>query len=432
MKSFKNFFCLILFLASFNSNSEVIQYSGLSYVSGNRDLQDLYPNTIKAEKELRKIIFSYLRDNLSPDSQLNLDVSNSFKDGTLSLIIAIDNERISGLYNEVTNKCIRTYSLSAQVITFSSKDQQILAVQPYAARKVYLDPPLNNSCNYRNTRLEQLRFIGDFYLGMNIPSKDYDFYLSFNDAEMISLLTEKSIENESFSSEDSFLSPIFNIVLSANSNDLSNKKFLIGIEEINLGKTALRQLSGQEEFKENHFYIDFFGDFMQEAYKTWVGQEFTKWFSETYNYPLIPYVKGKALGKDLAIKFADSTELLNLKIPKLHYGFVINIKGFKKIKLDESKLREAYAWGAFSSIDFNLVGIENITSIDLKHVETGEVNKADVVDDWVYFGLSMNRTLKDYPQNMKELDKKWLSKSSKMKSRDFKKHGKLILEKLKQ
>ena len=169
---------------------------------------------------------------------------------------------------------------------------------------------------------------------------------------------------------------------------------------------------------------------MEEAYKSWVGQEYTKWFSETYDYPLIPYVKGKALGKDLAIKFADSTDVLELKLPDLDYGFVINIKGFKKIKLDESKLRESYAWGAFSSIEFNIPGMKNITSIDLKHVETDEVNKADTADDWVYFGLSMNRTLKDYPQNVKQLDKKWLTKSSKMSSRDFKKNSKLILEKL--
>ena len=423
--------CFLVFcISSLYSYSDAIQYSGLSYISRNNDLQDLYPNTIKGEKELRKIIFSYLQDNLTKNSQLRLQASDSFKDGTLSLIIAVDNERVSSLYNENTKKCIRTYSLGAQIITFSSKDQQILSVQPYAARKVYLDPPQNNSCNYRNTRLEQIRFIGDFYLGMDIPSKDYDLYLSLSDTEMISKLTETSLITKSFSRDGSFLRPIFNNILSANSNDLINRKNVVGIEEINLGKTALKQLSGQGEFKENHFYIDFFGEFMEEAYKSWVGQEYTKWFSETYDYPLIPYVKGKALGKDLAIKFADSTDVLELKLPDLDYGFVINIKGFKKIKLDESKLRESYAWGAFSSIEFNIPGMKNITSIDLKHVETDEVNKADTADDWVYFGLSMNRTLKDYPQNVKQLDKKWLTKSSKMSSRDFKKNSKLILEKL--
>ena len=29
----------------------------------------------------------------------------------------------------------------------------------------------------------------------------------------------------------------------------------------------------------------------------------------------------------------------------LDFGFKINIRGFKKAKLDESKFRQAYAWG---------------------------------------------------------------------------------------
>ena len=70
---------------------------------------------------------------------------------------------------------------------------------------------------------------------------------------------------------------------------------------------------------------------MQEAYKKWVGQEFTKWFSETYDYPLIPYVKGKALGKDIAIKFADSTEVLNLRLPSLDFGFDIKLEDSRKL-----------------------------------------------------------------------------------------------------
>ena len=78
-----------------------IQYSGLSYVSGNSELQDLYPNTIKAEKDLRELIFSYLKDNEDLNPNLYLGTSDSFKDGTLSLIIAIDSERVVSLYNEL-------------------------------------------------------------------------------------------------------------------------------------------------------------------------------------------------------------------------------------------------------------------------------------------------------------------------------------------
>ena len=57
---------------------------------------------------------------------------------------------------------------------------------------------------------------------------------------------------------------------------------------------------------------------------------------------------------------------------------------------------------------------------------TEEVNKKDDVDDWSNFNLSFNRILKDYSDNLNSFDKKWLSKASKMKSKDFKKHSAII------
>lgn len=432
MKIFiKSLISLFLTFVCFNSFSMTIQYSGLSYVSGNSELQDLYPNTIKVEKDLRELIFSYLKDNEDLNPNLYLGTSDSFKDGTLSLIIAIDSERVVSLYNEITDKCIRTYNLGAQIITFSTQDQQILSIQPHMARKIYLDESENDSCDNLDPQLNKLRFIGDLYFGFDIPSKDYDLYLSLSDDKLITELKKKSLETNEFSKENTFLRPILDKVLSTNPNDFVNTNFFVGIDEINLGKAAIEQLSGQREFKQNHFYTDFFGEFMLEAYKKRVGQEFTKWFSETYDYPLIPYVKGKALGRDIAIKFADSTEVLNLRLPSLDFGFVIKVRGFKKIKLGESKLREAYAWGSFSTIEFHNVGIENITSIKLKNVYSREVNKGDLVDDWDYFDLSLNGTLKGYSDNIKTLDKKWLSESSSMSSKDFKKHANIIKEKLK-
>ena len=68
------------------------------------------------------------------------------------------------------------------------------------------------------------------------------------------------------------------------------------------------------------------------------------------------------------------------------------------------------------------VGIKKLTEIDLKNVLTAEVNKGDGVDDWDNFNTSFNRIMKDYVSNMGVYDKKWLSKSSKMPAKDFKKH----------
>ena len=47
------------------------------------------------------------------------------------------------------------------------------------------------------------------------------------------------------------------------------------------------------------------------------------WFSETFNFPLIPYIKGRALGKDITMKFADGSDALNLRLPIIFY-FLFN------------------------------------------------------------------------------------------------------------
>ena len=93
-------------------------------------------------------------------------------------------------------------------------------------------------------------------------------------------------------------------------------------------------------------------------------------------------------------------------------------------------MREAYAWAAFSAIEFHNVGVKKIAEINLKHVHTEEVNKGDSVDDWNNFNLSQNRIMKDYVTNLRDLDTVWLKKSSKLKSKDFKKHANLIIDKI--
>ena len=146
--------------------------------------------------------------------------------------------------------------------------------------------------------------------------------------------------------------------------------------------------------------------------------------------PLIPYTKGKALGGDVPMKFADSSKILNLKLPALDFGFKISIRGFKKGKLDESRLRQAFAWGAFSSVSFENVGFKEYTSIDIKNILTEEVNKSDDIDDWKRFNLSLNKSMRDYIQNLKKLDKKWVKDNSNLKQKEFNKHTNLIKDKL--
>ena len=420
---------LILILSINYVHSSYIQYSGISYISQNKDIKSIFPNSIKLESSLRGLVYEHLNKNKSLNPELQLGVSETFKDGSYSIIVALDNESISSIYlNRIgsDDKCQRTFSLSTQTIVFNTKEQQIVSIKPNAARRLHFDDPRDGNCDYRNKKLELLRFAEMFY-GVEIQKKDYESYLSKNEDEIIEMIKNESVDSDLYIGSKSVLTNVINEILSADLNALSNTNFFVGVDDVVLSEFVSDQMSGKKDTSENYYFTDpLFGDFQHQSYKVWVGQEFSKWFSDTFNYPLIPYVKGKALGNDIPLKFADSDEILNLRLPSLDFGFVIKVKGFKKVKLDESKLREAYAWAAFSSIEFHNVGIKKLTEIDLKNVLTAEVNKGDGVDDWDNFNTSFNRIMKDYVSNMGVYDKKWLSKSSKMPAKDFKKHVNLI------
>lgn len=420
---------LFLLILSFNVHSEYILYSGVSYISQNKDIISIFPNSIKLESSLRSLLYNHLSENSSINPDLKLGVSESFKDGSFSIIVALDKEAISTIYLSrigSDDKCQRTFSLSAQTIVFNTKEQQIVSIKPNAARRLHFDDPVNGKCDSRDRKTELLRFAEMFY-GVEIPKKDYQLYLSKDDASMIDIIKNQSLESGSYTGEKSVLKNVISQILSTSLDSMSNTNFFVGVDDIKLGELASEQMAGNKDLMENYYFTDpLFGGFQEQSYKVWVGQEFSKWFSDTFNYPLIPYVKGKALGNDIPLKFADSDEILNLRLPSLDFGFVINVKGFKKVKLDESKLREAYAWAAFSSVEFHNVGIEKLTEINLKNILTDEINKGDGVDDWDNFNTSLNRIMKDYVFNLNEYDKNWLSKSSKMSSKDYRKHVNLI------
>tara|TARA_B110000305_G_C19372722_1_gene605351 strand:- start:46 stop:1335 length:1290 start_codon:yes stop_codon:yes gene_type:complete len=417
-----SYFVLVSFL-SLSLSGESIQYSGISYTSSNKDYKEVFPNTTQLAESLTKTISAYLEQNTSLNPNLRLEGSESFKDGSYSIVIGLDHESVTT--RNLASQCSRIFRLGIQVIVFNIQDQQVVSITPVSKRYPYLDSLINGGCNSNDKRIELLRFAALFY-GIEIQQKDYKKYISLTNNEMIELVKNQSIESNSYIKEDNILGIVINQVLDTKLEDIKNTNFFVGIADVQIGDLAFEQMSGNKEFTKNLTFTDSFGDFQKESYKVWAGQQFSKWFADTFEYPLIPYVKGRALGENITLKFENANEAVNLRLPTLDFGFVINVKGFKKVKLDESKLREAFAWAAFSSIEFHNVGIKKLSEINLKNIQTSEVNKGYSVDDWQNFNIAQNRIMKDYVANLEKLDKKWLKKASKTSTKEFKKHSNLI------
>ena len=181
-------------ISSGNLFAQKIQYSGLSYISQNADIKESYQNTLKLEANLRSLLIGHLKKNITNESILSLGVSDSFKDGTLSLIISMDTERVSSIF--FNNKCLHNFRLGIQTIIFNPKDQQILSVKPYASQKIYSDSFRGIDCNIRDKKEDLIRFAELFY-GLDIPKNTYQDYKNLSDLQIAELMTKNAIAAES-------------------------------------------------------------------------------------------------------------------------------------------------------------------------------------------------------------------------------------------
>ncbi len=407
-----------------------LQWAGISFITRATDVSEQFRHSSLLNKDLRPFLTKKLSslDNLSYD--LNIGNTETYRDGTISFLLATDTERISAGKLNVNNetRCLSIYSISLQAIVYDQASQSILQIIPFAGEVNHLDPLIGNDCKKRNHDLDTLRILM-FYLSIDKSRVEQLELLQIPFKERVNQLLRESNEKNTLGKPNNLFGEFLVYLQKLDPKTIRNTNYYIGISDITLSELSEGQLSGFKEFPENRYYSDLAG-FKEEAFKIWVSQQYTKWFNEAFNIPLIPYTKGKALGGDVPIKFADAVKVQNLKLPSIDFGFKINIRGFKKAKLDESKLRLAYAWGVFSTVVFENVGLEEYTSIDIKNVLTEEVNKGDEIDDWKRFNLSLNKSMRDYIQNLRKLDKKWVKDNTNFKQKDFKKHTNLITEKL--
>lgn len=414
------------------SNSlQNIQWSGISYINPNIEITEKYPNFSILEPYLRKLITKKIESIDGLKYNLLTDPSGSFKDGSLAMLLAVESETVTKLEINILNKpsCISTYYIAMQLIIFDPSNSSILQIIPISAKRIYPDEK-NGTCDSTTSNLDLFRF-AQFMLNLDISNQDeIDKYNLLNSHDMITSLIALSDSNDNLTSNGSYFYPFFSKLKEIDFDKIKNTKFFVGVSDVEIEPLALEQISGKKGLKENKYFINS-NEFSADSYKIWIGQQYVKWFASELNYPLVPYIKGRALGKDLALKFSDSTELLNLSLPDLDWGFKIKIRGFKKVLLDESRGREAFGWASFGNITFQSVGFKDYDSINVKHIITEEVNRGDKVDDWVNFDNSTNSFLLNYIKNIKNTDKKWVSDNTNLKNKDFIKFSKLVYEKLK-
>lgn len=425
---------IFLFVVSTLSSSENVQFSYVSFISSTGAIEDEYPNTVKFNKTpnkiLTNIISSKLKNNDSRIYNLYFDNRDNSTDGTLSLVVAIDKERVySYSYN---NKCVNTYFLSTQTILYDPRDQLILSSYPNESSRPYVDSYSEN-CS-RSSKLDFIRFVS-FYLGLTLDKNQVNSLTSMDEDKIAQTLFDKSIKINSIE-KSSVLKPVISYINNLNPYKIKYADENVGINQINLSNDSLNFQNG-ETFDSKNLYFLNNNIFSEKKYKDWVGQQFVKWFSDIYSFPLIPYSEGDALGRQVKMKFADREELFNLELPDIDRGFNISFnKPQKKVLLKENNGIEAYAYASYIDITFmtadgmaNSDGITHFTH-SVKHGLVNKVVKGDTVNDWQYFNNSTEELLYKYINNLRLQDTKYIKNYVSVDAKTFKKNSNYLKKEL--
>ena len=149
----------------------------------------------------------------------------------------------------------------------------------------------------------------------------------------------------------------------------------------------------------------------EDNYKTFIAQMFSTYLSKNQNVSVLPYSKGNAIGKKMALQIANG-DVVNLKIPDETFAIELELIKLKKAQLGENSYKSI--WGYASYFDVKLV----IPDVDITLVNAkfrGLVKKtisntsAHSVDDWSIYKESMYRLFDDLTVNISEPDNAWLA-----------------------
>jgi hypothetical protein len=129
----------------------------------------------------------------------------------------------------------------------------------------------------------------------------------------------------------------------------------------------------------------------QAVSENWAADLVGEAISTRVGVPIVPYVKGHAVGNVMSMQVMDG-EVFNLELPKPDYAISVELKGVKKVKYSEGAGGASYVYGSFADIRIEepLSGATYLNTA-LKNGEVKIVPASQTyVDDFPAFYDSLN------------------------------------------
>ena len=167
--------------------------------------------------------------------------------------------------------------------------------------------------------------------------------------------------------------------------------------------------------------------------KNLIAQTFSKRLSQNHNVAIVPYAEGQSIGKAMKLRFVQSDEIYDIKIPNPDYHIAIEIKGFKKLLGQASAVEDLYLYGSFANIEIYQPDLnkyyfnESLRGVTRVKIPKGQVD----LNDWRKYYYNLEILFDNFSKNIIKQNQKWMKEASKKKIKKKLKELKIVMDKLK-
>ncbi len=362
-------------------------YSGFSF-SNNYDSNKMFTRytkkivkNINTEDKLDIISNNLLKEIKKANFQnINLDLENlldfrKYPDNAIVMSVVMQHEEFSQEYSNSLKKFSGFYDSYFLILFYDFSDKSLIASIPFE----FEIPMLSNE---KFDEAEVLKRIKEFYL------KDKPF------EELIKIINQFNIKRK---------------------YDLR-----IGVTNVKIHERALNHMPKNTK---KHL----------SSMKNLIAQTFSKRLSQNHNVAIVPYAEGQSIGKAMKLRFVQSDEIYDIKIPNPDYHIAIEIKGFKKLLGQASAVEDLYLYGSFANIEIYQPDLnkyyfnESLRGVTRVKIPKGQVD----LNDWRKYYYNLEILFDNFSKNIIKQNQKWMKEASKKKIKKKLKELKIVMEKLK-
>ena len=343
-----------------------VYFAGFAFASDNAHIQKEFPytNELLQEKDgdvvrLKKALDDRLDSIHNPGISLqgNDKLGNSKSGDAVSLAFAVDWENVST--EQLGNDTKIVVDLHAQILVFDFTEKKLIGAFPIRMQVIDSQPG-------KPSHEHILELFRNIYYG--------------------------DAENNIF---DQFVERM---------NKVSIKQAYhnrIGVTSVILEDKAKNTLKEAKDSKAD-----------ETAFKSFAARVFSESLSNNQSVAVLPYSQGgQVIGGAMKLRFSN-LDVYQLEIPEPDYYITLVIRGFKKVKADESSTETAWAYGSYAHVKIELPeSPKPYMDTDFKYAvsKTVPVRLTDL-DDWTDYQESLMAMFDNITKQISAQDSSWIGK----------------------